>query len=820
MKKTGIVAALVIAFAVSTLSAVADQPPDLERAAQPLADGVPEVAVVQLRELLRGRLSDEQRRRATSRLAEALIAARAYGEALELLQQPEMQAELGTSFFQAQALAGLGRWAEALPLYARVGADTALPFRTAALFGQAEALRALGRRDEALQAYSGLIRDPRWKIAARLRSAEILLEKNDAPAARRLIDSARPRTPAERKQRRFLRATLQLKTNNRDRALELLGSILKQPEGASREVIIATLSAIADAHLQANTPGRGDDILEDFIERRPTDEGLPAVFAKLDQLYAAERKQTRHDLPRWSNDAGQPRRALSLWYLARAELRIGRRDLAGAAFRRLRSEHVTHPALAQAFVEAAQLHLEDGEQDDAAAALEIARNLRPEPAVLDRIDLLAGRTHYLAARFERAAHTFDAVAARGSRYADDALFNASLAWLQVGDATEANTRKQKLSDTSAAPSAAGELVLEQALMQAAKREAKADETLQAFLRESPSHPRVSEAWVARAELAFHSSPPRLEEARNHLARAAQSQPTTVATERADYLAIWLAEAEPNDAEAKVIELANAFLQKHPESHLLPDVRLKLAETYFRRHDFVGAQTQFEILAQRNPNSPIAAKARFFAAQSAMQTMAPESLDRALVLFEEVVKAGGEFKWAARNQQALIERKLDKPDDALTLYEEVLRGDASAAEKREALCAKGDILYEKGAADPENYRRATEVYKQLAAEPDTPAHWRNQALFKIGICHEKLNEPAEALATFYRIIDNDGRPEQPREFFWYYKAGFNAARLLEEQSKWQPAAAIYEKLAFAGGTRSEEAKSRLNRLRLEHFLWEQ
>ena len=60
----------------------------------------------------------------------------------------------------------------------------------------------------------------------------------------------------------------------------------------------------------------------------------------------------------------------------------------------------------------------------------------------------------------------------------------------------------------------------------------------------------------------------------------------------------------------------------------------------------------------------------------------------------------------------------------------------------------------------------------------------------------------------------------REFFWYYKAGFNAARLLEDDSKWQPAAVVYQKLVSAGGTRSDEAKSRLSRLRLEHFLWEQ
>ena len=811
--------ALVLSLVLGTASAGAEQHSHLDRATEALTDGVPQVAIVRLRAALDDKLSDEQRRRVTSRLAQALIAAEEYGEASELLNRPMLRDELGTSFFQAQALAGLQRWGEALPLYARSAADPASPFRVDAQLGQAESLRALGRRDEALQAFSGLIRDPRWKVHARLRSAELLLEKNDAPGARRLIDSVRPRTAAERKQKRFLRAAHELKRNNRERALELFASILKQPEGASHEVFIATLFALADAHLQAGTPGAGDDYLEDFIERRPHDRALPAVFAKLDQLYGAERKQTRHDLGRWSNDPAQPRAAFALWYLARAELRIGRRDLALEAFQRLQAQHVQLAELAQGLVEGAELQVAEGRHEQASAALEIARALRPSAAVLDRIDLLDGRSHYIAARYDGAAARFDAVAQRSSPLANDALFNASLAWLQSGNAKEATERNQTLNERGASDGARGDLLLEQALIHAGNGDSKAGETLQAFIRDFPRHARVSEAWVALAEMAFHSAPPRLDDARKSLARALEGEPTPLARERADYLMIWLQDAEPNRDDAKMIELANAFLQTHGQSAALPDVRLKLAETYFRRQDFVGAQTQFEILAQRNPTSPIAEKARFFAAQSAMQTMAAESLDRALVLFDEVVKTGGEFKWAARNQQALIERKLNKPEDALTLYEEVLRGDAAAAEKREALCGKGDVLYEMGAANAESYRRAMEAYEQLAAQTDAPPHWRNQALFKKGMCHEKLNERAQALETFYRLVDNDGRPDKPREYFWYYKAGFNAARLLEQEAKWQPAAAVYEKLAFAGGTRSEEAKSRLNRLRLEHFLWD-
>jgi len=84
--------------------------------------------------------------------------------------------------------------------------------------------------------------------------------------------------------------------------------------------------------------------------------------------------------------------------------------------------------------------------------------------------------------------------------------------------------------------------------------------------------------------------------------------------------------------------------------------------------------------------------------------------------------------------------------------------------------------------------------------------------------EKQSDRAGALAAFYKILEDEARPDRRRELFWYYKAGFNAARLLEDDSKWESAAAIYEKLAASGGSRTEEAKERLKRLRLEHFLW--
>jgi TolA-binding protein len=367
------------------------------------------------------------------------------------------------------------------------------------------------------------------------------------------------------------------------------------------------------------------------------------------------------------------------------------------------------------------------------------------------------------------------------------------------------------------PDSVTELRLAEGLVQAGKGDKAAADSLQKFIHDHPDSPRISEAWVALAELAYHAVPPRLEEARKDLQRASDSKPTAAALEQADYLSIWIEDAVPKN-EAKVIDRASRFLNEHAASPFAADIRMKLAETYYRRQDFASAETQFETLAGQGPSGAVAEEALFFAGESAMSTMGPHSLERAIELFDQVVQMKGDLRWPARNEQAVIERKLGKLKDALLLYGEVLKGEARPNEKREALCGRGDIYFEMGSEDPGNFDRAIESYDQLAAESTQPGHWRNQALFKKGVCLEKKADPAGALVAFYAVMEEQARPDRSPEFFWFYKAGFNAARLLEDAAKWESAANVYEKLVAAGGARSEEAQARLNRLRLEHFLW--
>ena len=798
----------------------ADFAAQLSEATRPLNEGVPEIAVVRLQALLKDNLSETDWRAAAEKLAEALVGANQAADAFKLLNDPRLGQSSTANFWRAQLLASLHREAEALAAYQRVASDQSSTLHDDALFGAGEMLRALGRRDEALQVFAPLFRVPKWSVGAQLRAAELYLDKSDAANARRLLEKVQPVTTAEKHERHFLRGRLELVLHRPDRAISIFGSVLKQSDGASHDTLTAALFSLADAHLQLSTPEAGDDALENFIEHHPADVDLARVFAKLDELYRAEKKPSRTELDRWARDLAQPRRAFAQWYLARFDLRVGRRDRAIDLFAALRRTHPQLSELAPAFLEFAKLQLEEHHFDDAIAILTEARVLRPNAAVRDRIDLLAGEIDYDTKHFDAAVAQYEKIAHSDSPLASIGIYNAALSWLQKGDETRFLATADEFVTKAKDENSGANLRLDAALAEAGKGEARAADSLRSFLREFPNARRSAEAWVALAELAFHATPPRIDEARKDLSRAAELKPSDAAQERADYLMIWLEDATAS-GDAKVIELAKKFIQQHEASSLIASVRMKLGEMYFRAQDFANAETQFELLAEQNPNGPFTERALFFAGEAAMASMAAQSLDRALVLFDRVVQFNGELKFFARNEQAVIERKLNKAPDALALYEEVLNAaPARPGEKREALCGKGDIYLEMAAADSQNYQRAIDAYDKLAADREAPAHWRNQALFKKGLCLEKRGDRTGALATFYGILDEPAQTEKTREFFWFYKAGFNAGQLLEADEKWESAAAIYEKLAAAGGTRANEAREKVDRLRLEHFLRQQ
>ena len=129
----------------------AGQSETLQNALAPLEEGVPEVAIERLRMFLAQNPPAPEQLIARRKLAAALVRAERLSEALDLFADPALTADAETAFWHAQALAGLNRWAAALPLYARVASDEKSVLRAEAAFGQSEALRALGQKDQAMR---------------------------------------------------------------------------------------------------------------------------------------------------------------------------------------------------------------------------------------------------------------------------------------------------------------------------------------------------------------------------------------------------------------------------------------------------------------------------------------------------------------------------------------------------------------------------------------------------------------------------------------------------------------------------------------------
>lgn len=789
----------------------------LQDALGPLRDGVPEVAVERLKILLAQSPASPDKSTAEEKLGEALFLSDRPAEALEVLKSTGLT-NPETIFWQAQSLAALDHWAEALPLYQQIARDEKSPYYFEGIFGAAQALRALDRIPEAMGALSSLQKSPMWATRAKLGQAQLLMERGELAEAGRLLRETKPEQARERSERRFLFGRLNLESNRPDRAIETLEVLLKNPEGVSHRLLVATLFTLAEAHLKIKTPEAGDDALEEFIDHRPNDSALPAIFAKLDELYRYERKPSTHELEHWMHDPAQPRQALAQLYFARSLLRAGRREEAIALLTQLRESKLQFPSLGEATLELARLHLAANDYVAAIADAAAAQGQNPSPDFMQQADWLIAEAYYRKGELDKAAPIYEQIAQRSPARSGDALFNAALCWLRLDRPDQFADDYRKVSNDPSQGALQGEMLLEKAAVQAAQNKPEAAETFRKFIADFPQSPRLSEAWVALAELAFHAPKPHLEEARKDLAVARAAHPTPIALERADYLEVWLADTK-SDGDEAVISAATNFLKQHPDARFAGEVRMKLAEAYYRRQDFANAQTQFELFAQQKPDARLTEKALFFAARSAMFSMGNGALDHALALLDQAVKLNGDLKLAARNQEAAIERRLGKNREALALYDEVLKNEAKPPERREALCGKADIFYEMAAADPQNYRRAIELYDQLAAEPGVSAHWRNQAEFKKGKALEQLHDRTAALTAYYGILEETMRPDKPREFFWFYKAGFNAAQLLEENSDWKSAVAVYRKLAAAGGARSDEAKARLTQLRLEHFLWE-
>ena len=784
-------------------------PAPLDEALKALDEGVAEVAIVKLQQQLAAPapLPPELRSLAKTKLAEALLAAGRTDEALRQMQDPEVKAPL----LEARIQAAEENWTAALALYSAAAADPK------AMMGKAECLFALDRLPEAIATLESIA--PQSPAAVSLRLGEFYLQQNRPDACARLLSRiTAPLNTKESKWKDYLEARLLLAQKTAKEttvAYQRFQALAGDPRNGSGEMLLGSIIGMAASRTELTGLTAADDILEQFIWRHPESPYLAALFRKLDAVYAGEENPSTVELQKLALREPALRSGFATYYLAKALVREEKPENALAVLENFGGRFPNHPLLSQALLMQGRLLSNSGKFSPSQKAFEEAMLSANRADLRAEIELASASAHFKAGDFVLAATLFHNAGEHCPALMETARFNTALSWLHQGNFQRFAREYQGFCQAFPESPLRAELSLEEGLLRARNGNPEAVAALQKFIHDFPEHLRVPEARLTLAELRYMDND--LAAANQFLQVVNTSPAPSKTAEDSDYLAIFVADDANTPSGEKVIALCRSFIERHPASELLPKVRMKLGQIHFRNGDFASAQAQFETLALEAPASPLAEPALFLAAQASTKRIDAVGIDRAVELFNNVASRDGPLKFHARLQLAALQNRLGKEADAAKLYDDILRANPAPEIKSAALTGKADNLFALGAKEKTFYEQALAVYGQLASEPGISPVLQHRAFYGEGRCLEKLSRPEEALAAYYRVVDSG--TDKPTEYFWFYKAGFDACRLSESREQWKTAIAIYQKMAAMEGPRAEEAKERMTQLRMEHFIWD-
>lgn len=733
-------------------------------------DGLPSIAIAKLSALDPATLDKVSRSERAILLAQSHLATGDPAAAVSALEDIHSPRSPAVRFWLAQSHAALNRPDEAGALYAALVDDA--EFGRSAVIGQARMLAASGRIGQAIEILQGAS-----PLRARLDLATYYLADNQPAKTLSTLAALPDPGKADSAERDYLIARAAAELGDARGALDALDRIESPPPSIAAKIAILA----AECKVAMGETNDAEDILEKFIDSHPFDRQLREVFRRIDGIYASETSPSSSELKRWADQEKFPGRAAAAnHYLARNELRLSRFDRAESAFQAVLKKFPEDPLVKSARMALSSLLLSQNRAKEALAVLEPGMEFQRGLALAAMGD------------YSGAAAAFDADPSPGAK------FNAALARILAGE--------------DPGEAASPELRLANALAAAARRDPSAAADLEA-LSTSRDKELSATARLALAEWHYLG----LDYAQAHANLQQISNPPPVVAGRAKALQVFLDDDGSVDSIPQIVKDAEDFVAKNPDSALLPEVVMKLAEVQYRSGNYVAARANFEKVVALRPGSPIAQSAQFMAAQAAARTMTPESKQEAIELYEDLARAGGDMGLRARFEQGLLLNALGQPAEAASVFDNILTSHPPKELRYATLIEKGDTLFSLGPANPASYREAIATWR-LAAEPEAPVRWRNQALTKIGAASEKLGEFPAALASYYDVISEPAGKEP--EYFWFYKAGFDGARLLLSQGKLDEAIALYEKLAATDGPRAEEARQKINRLRLENFLWEE
>ncbi|MEO8352290.1 MAG: tetratricopeptide repeat protein, partial [Chthoniobacteraceae bacterium] len=547
---------------------------NISQAKRALAESIPQVAIEKIEAALSSPdLDPDLRPEAVRLLAESLRMSGRHAEALAAIKTLEDRGDVATNLLRAEIFASDGQWKKAEHLFSKLLASDQNSL--AARVGLAESLQAQGRTEEALPVLQAAALTPgSGDESIRLRLASLQIEAGHTREARVALAGTKPTNAARRLWHRYLEGRLHLLEGHPDVAAKAFSEVFEAKRGANENLIAAAAIGLAEARTTTNGYAEAAEPLETFIWRFPESAWIDLIFRRLDQVYAHEDDPDENELQQWLRKSPPERAALARYYLARLQVREGKIGKAKVTLDEAIGAAPNHRLTARLHAMRAELHLQAGAYAGAVFDLEAAARLAADDAERAWIEVRTGIAYFRQQEFLLAANSFERAAESDARFGPVAHYDSALASLNQGN-EEGFERSANLVATAQDTDLLAQLRLEKGLYQARQADERAGASLRKYLKEFPRHRRAGEARLALSELEFAGG--NIDDARHYLMTANKSPHTAdspVSPDRADYLEIFLADrAQPPD-DAKVIALANQFLDRHAQSPLAAEVRMK------------------------------------------------------------------------------------------------------------------------------------------------------------------------------------------------------------------------------------------------------
>lgn len=476
------------------------------------------------------------------------------------------------------------------------------------------------------------------------------------------------------------------------------------------------------------------------------------------------------------------------------------------------------PGYAQALMGRAWALYELGRHLEAAAAFEKAAPLQQTPKSKYEAQLKAADAYFAEGLYRAARERYLLLPLEfsGTDYAPQALYQAAECLARLGEYDAALKEYIAVEDAFSGTKIAERAVLSQALLEEDRGAyPRAIKVYEHYLEKYPEGLFRDRAIHGRGLIRYRLG--LFQEALDDFNSVVQSNQSNRFGRQAFYMRGWCLYLLGRDEEA--LAVCDDFITRYPGSVWAPDVLFWIAEYHFNHGRPAAAEQHFLKLAENYPDSTLADDALYWAGRAAARVKEYlRAIDHFNQLSSDYPKS--DLLPRARFAQGDVLSELGRFDGAILAFEEIIEKQPGTYLAGLARGRKGDCQFTLGAEDPARYEDAMASYQTVLDDSGSGRAMRQQALYKTGRCLEKLGRREEALQKYLDVVYGffeEGESGSGGEPLWFTRAAFGAATLLEQDRQWSKAVQIYQRVVASGVPAEAEARKKIKRIRLEHWL---